>query len=371
MRRVSPLIALALVAGGCGLGTAGTSTSPTTPPPDLVATTVATTPTATVAPTTTTTRAPLPPISVVVAGDTSFTHGLDQRDPLGDIAPVLTEGDLAIVNVETVIAEEEVGAPIEKVYVFKSPPASGGILAGAGVDVAALANNHALDYGPDGVLRTIEILEEAGLATAGTGRGPGAAYAGTRLRVDGWPVAVLSFTRVPCDRPEPGETFIPEIAWACPDYVDATVQAIAGAAARSDLVVVMAHWGVERQACPEPHQEELARAWVDAGADLVVGSHPHVLQGVERIGSAWVLYSTGNFAFPSAREESSYSAVFRFEVAEAGTSLNAIPVRIVDGRPVVAEDSGPGILEDLTERSFGVAFDDQGRAVETDRPGSC
>jgi poly-gamma-glutamate synthesis protein (capsule biosynthesis protein) len=313
----------------------------------------------------------LPPISVVVAGDTSFTHGLDQRDPLSDIAPVLTEGDLAIVNVETVIAEEEVGAPIEKVYVFKSPPASAEILADAGVDVGALANNHALDYGRDGVLRTIEILEEAGLATAGTGRGPGAAYAGTRTRVHGWRVAVLSLTRVPCDRPEPGETFIPEIAWACPADVDATVAAVAGAAARSDLVVVMAHWGVERQACPEPHQRELARAWVDAGADLVVGSHPHVLQGVERFDDAWVLYSTGNFAFPSAREESSYTAVFRFEVAEAGTSLSAIPVRIVDGRPVVAEDSGPGILEDLTERSFGVAFDNQGRAVETDRPGSC
>ncbi len=212
------------------------------------------------APTTTTTRAPLPAVSVVVAGDTSFTHGLDQRDPLGDIAPVLTEGDVTIVNVETVIAEEDVGAPIEKVYVFKSPPASGGILADAGVDVAALANNHALDYGRDGVLRTIEILEDAGLATAGTGPGPGAAYAGTRPRVDGWPVAVLSFTRVPCDRPEPGETFIPEIAWACPADVDATVAAVAGAAARSDLVVVMAHWGVERQACPEPHQRELARS---------------------------------------------------------------------------------------------------------------
>jgi poly-gamma-glutamate synthesis protein (capsule biosynthesis protein) len=290
---------------------------------------------------------------------------------LGDISPVLTEGDLAIVNVETVIAEEDVGAPIEKVFVFKSPPASAEILADAGIDVAALANNHALDYGPDGVLRTIEIVEEAGLATAGSGRGPGAAYAGTRLRVAGWRVAVLSFTRVPCDRPEPGETFIREIAWACPDDVAATVAAVAAAAARSDLVVVMAHWGVERQACPEPHQRDLAGAWVEAGAHLVVGSHPHVLQGVERIDGAWVLYSTGNFAFPSAREESSYSAVFRFEVAEEATGLSAVPVRIVDGRPVVAEDSGPLILDDLTERSFGVAFDDAGRATKTDRPGAC
>ena len=182
---------------------------------------------------------------------------------------------------------------------------------------------------------------------------------------------MLSFTRVPCDRPEPGETFIPEIAWACPEDTPATVAAVARAAARSDLVVVMAHWGIERQACPEPHQVELARAWVDAGADLVVGSHPHVLQGVQRLDEAWVLYSTGNFAFPSARESSSYTAAFRFEVRESDVGLVATPVRIVDGRPVVAEDSRAGILDDLTARSFGQAFDSAGVAHATDRPGAC
>ncbi len=182
---------------------------------------------------------------------------------------------------------------------------------------------------------------------------------------------MLSFTRVPCDRPEPGETFIPEIAWACPDDTPATVTAVRRAAARSDLVVVMAHWGIERLVCPEPHQTELARAWVEAGADLVVGSHPHVLQGVERLDDAWVLYSTGNFAFPSAREESSYTATFRFDVSERDVGLVATPVRIVDGRPVVAEDSRAGILEDITARSFGQAFDADGVAHPTDEPGGC
>ena len=376
MRRASAVIALAIAVAGCGPsaggGTSATSATPVEAPGTVAATAPGAAPTTTsTPPTTTTTRAPLPPISIVVAGDTSFTHGLDQRDPLGDIAPVLADGDLAMVNVETVIAEEGVGSPIEKVYVFKSPPASADILAAAGVDVAALANNHALDYGRKGVLRTIELLEGAGLATAGTGPDPDAAYAGTRLRARGWRVAVLSFTRIPCDRPEPGETFIPEIAWACPDDVPTSVEAVAAAAERSDLLVVMAHWGIERQACPEPHQRELAGAWVDAGADLVVGSHPHVLQGVERIGDAWVLYSTGNFAFPSAREESSYTAAFRFEVTEDGTTLGALPVRIVDGRPVVADDSRAGILDDLTARSFGIAFDEVGRAMETDHQGAC
>ena len=122
---------------------------------------------------------------------------------------------------------------------------------------------------------------------------------------------------------------------------------------------------------PEPHQTELARAWVEAGADLVVGSPPHVLQGVERLDDASVLYSTGNFAFPSAREESSYTATFRFDVSERDVGLVATPVRIVDGRPVVAEDSRAGILEDLTARSFGQAFGADGVAHPTDEPGGC
>jgi len=184
-------------------------------------------------------------------------------------------------------------------------------------------------------------------------------------------VAVLSFTRVPCDRPEPGETFIPEIAWACPQFAGATVDAVATAADGADLVVVMAHWGIERQACPDSHQRDLASTWIEAGADMVVGSHPHVLQGVQRIDDAWVLYSTGNFAFPSAREASSYTAVFRFDVTESGTTLTAIPVRIVDGRSVLAEGSRTEILDDLTTRSFGIAFDRNGVASPTNQPGGC
>ena len=371
------LIVLVLALAGCSREVAGSPSTPPGPPSTAAATapaeriTTAAPETNTTAAPTTTTRAQLPPISIVVAGDTSFTHGLDQRDPLGDIATVLADGDLTIVNLETTVAETEVGAPVDKVYTFKSPPITAQILAAAGVDMAALANNHALDYGTEAVLRTIEILEQAGLAAAGTGPDPATAYAGTRLRVHGWRVAVLSFTRVPCDRPEPGETFIPEIAWACPQFAGATVDAVATAADGADLVVVMAHWGIERQACPDSHQRDLASTWIEAGADMVVGSHPHVLQGVQRIDDAWVLYSTGNFAFPSAREASSYTAVFRFDVTESGTTLTATPVRIVDGRPVVAEASQQGILDDLTTRSFGIAFDPDGLASPTSQPGAC
>jgi poly-gamma-glutamate synthesis protein (capsule biosynthesis protein) len=304
------------------------------------------------------------------AGDTSFTHGLADRDPLGDVVEELSAADLTIVNLETTVAEANVGRAIEKTFTFKSPPKTAGILADAGVDVAALANNHALDYGPDAVIRTIEILNEGGVVTAGTGPDPETAYAGIRLDVRGWDVAVLSFSRVPCDSPEPGESYIDEVAWACPQFEQATIDAVA-AATDADLVVVMVHWGIQSRACAAAHQHDLAARWVAAGADVVVGSHPHVLQGVEVIDGAWVIHSTGNFAFPSAREQSSYSALFTLTVAPQASELAVLPVRIRSGRPVVATSSRAGILNLLTDRSFGFAFDEDGIAGATGEPGRC
>lgn len=341
--------------------------SPASTAPASTTTSTTTTSTTT---TTTTTTTTLPPITIGFAGDTSFTHGLHGRDPLGDIAAALEKPDVMIVNLETTVAEPDVGRAIQKRFTFKSPPVSGQLLFDAGVDVAALANNHALDFGPEAVARTIEILEAAGVATVGTGPDRNEAYSALRLEVEGWDLAILSFSRVPCDSPEPGESYIEEVAWACSDFEKLTLDAVA-AAANADFTIVMVHWGIQRNKCPADHQFDLAAKWVGAGADAVIGSHPHVLQGVERIEGAWVVHSTGNFAFPSARNESSYSAIFTMTITGDGEELAATPIRIQQGRPVVAQASRAGILEDLTRRSFGYTFDESGAVVATPETGNC
>lgn len=339
--------------------------------PSNVPSTSTSTATTTIAPNTSApSPAPLPPIRLGFAGDTSFTHGLHARDPLGDITDHLSGPNLMIVNLETTVAEPEVGRAIEKRFTFKSPPSSAELLAESGVDVAALANNHALDYGPDAVIRTIEILDAANVASAGTGATSEIAYKGIRVDVEGWDVAVLSFSRVPCDSPEPGETYIDEVAWACPQFEELTTDAVA-AAEDADFTIVMVHWGVQRQECPADHQHDLARKWIEAGADAIVGSHPHVLQGVARVDGAWVIHSTGNFAFPSARNASSYSAIFYLTITPGSSRLEAMPVRIVDGRPTAAISSRQGILDDLTTRSFGYTFGPDGVAVASPGTGSC
>jgi poly-gamma-glutamate capsule biosynthesis protein CapA/YwtB (metallophosphatase superfamily) len=339
-----------------------TISQPPTSPTSAVTTTTTTS--------TTTTTTTLPPITLGFAGDTSFTHGLDGRDPLGGIAEELSKPDVMIVNLETTVAEGGVGKAIAKRFTFKSPPVTGKILFDAGVDVAALANNHALDYGPEAVIRTIEILREAGVATAGTGSTLAEAYTALRLKVAGWDLAILSFSRVPCDSPEPGESYIDEVAWACPQFVDLTLAAVE-AASDADFTIVMIHWGIQRDLCPAAHQRDLSTAWIEAGADAVIGSHPHVLQGVEKIGGAWVVHSTGNFAFPSARNESSYSSIFKMTITSQDERLEVFPVRIESGRPVPAGASRDGILKMLTDRSIGYTFDESGEAIPTPGTGNC
>ena len=108
-----------------------------------------------------------------------------------------------------------------------------------------------------------------------------------------------------------------------------------------------------------------------AGADAVIGSHPHILQGVEQIDGRWVVHSTGNFAFPSARNDSSYSAIFLMTVTMDDVTLEAQPIRIVRGRPVPADSSRAGILDDLTDLSFGYDFTDAGTAIASQETGRC
>jgi poly-gamma-glutamate synthesis protein (capsule biosynthesis protein) len=306
------------------------------------------------------------------AGDTSFTHGLASYDPLGEVEEFLTAPDLMLVNLETTIAEAGVGTAYAKKYTFRSPPESTELLVAAGIDGVGLANNHMLDFGQAALRRTLELLDQTGVKRAGAGADKSEAYAPMVFEAAGRKVAVLSVSRVLSQPSWAADTQRPGIASAYDDWIPETKKAIEEAAQEADFVVVMVHWGIELNYCPEQHQRDIAGSWVEAGADLIVGSHPHVLQGVELIDEAWVLYSTGNFAFPSARGLSDDSAVFEIAVAQDGTTLTARPVHIIGGRPHPAtEQQAAEILEVLSEHSFGWKFDEAGVAIPTDQPSNC
>lgn len=313
--------------------------------------------------------APPAPMVLGFAGDVALLGG--SRHALAAVAPWMQDATQTWVNLETVVAEQRVGVAQDKAFVFRSPPETVAVLRAAGVDGVALANNHSLDYGPAALARTMALVDEGGLQRAGAGLTTEAAYAPARSVVAGRRVAVLSVCRMNQDYPWAPRDGRAGIASARPAWEAQSVAAVAAARRDSDVVVVMVHWGTEITPCPTPEQRRLARRWVAAGASAVVGSHPHVLQGVERVGEAWVLYSTGNFAFPTGSGETSRSAFFELGF---GRSLT------LRARPVVIEDAAPGppsqrvrreVLGLLSRRSHDLAFDADGNATASHDRSEC
>ncbi|MBD3919581.1 CapA family protein [Paenibacillus sp. PR3] len=219
-------------------------------------------------------------------------QGLDY--PFSGALEYLTSPDLTAGNLENPITTR--GIPAEnKQYVFKGSPDLLPPLKEAGFDIVSLANNHTLDQGTEGLLDTIKHLKEAGIANVGGGNDDTEAFAPVVLEKNGIKVAYLSVSRVVPDGIWKADKNHPGVAEAYDSR--RAVAAIAKAKEEADLVVIMVHWGVERADKPVEHQTTLARQFIDAGADLVIGSHPHVMQGFEQYKGKWIAYSLGNFIF--------------------------------------------------------------------------
>ena len=214
-------------------------------------------------------------------------------DPFQFIEPALGSADIAVVNAEMAISDR--GAPLDKEYVFRAPPPAAERMAAAGIDVANLANNHAMDFGPDALVHTVELLEAAGVVALGAGANDFEAY---RYRVldtaGGVRVAFVGVSMI-VPRGFPAGRNSAGIASARPPQL--VLDSVWGAAGAADVVVAVVHWGVERATCPNAAQREFARALLDAGATAVIGHHTHVLQPVEFIDGKLVAYSLGNFAW--------------------------------------------------------------------------
>jgi poly-gamma-glutamate synthesis protein (capsule biosynthesis protein) len=293
---------------------------------------------------TTTTRDPVlgsgQPVTIAFAGDTFFDGPIEARlatDPasvLAPVAPVLSAADLAVVNMETAIGFG--GAAQPKTYTFQAPPVALEAYRIAGVDVVSGANNHGMDYGPESFQETLRAEAELAFPIVGIGQNEAEAYAPFVAEVRGQRIAVLAANQVfddhLVDRWSAGPTQ-PGLASAL--RVDRLVQAVAEARAAADTVVVYLHWGIERVQCPSDDQRALARALVDAGADVVVGSHAHQLLGGGRLDDAVVNYGLGNFAFSSRVPTDRETGVFVVTVTgQRVDGYDWVPARMVDRQPV-------------------------------------
>jgi poly-gamma-glutamate synthesis protein (capsule biosynthesis protein) len=239
------------------------------------------------------------PLRLIFAGDVMLDDGPGKTiaaggDPLAPFAQLLADADYRIANLECPIATG--GQPIaNKIFTFRAEPRVLPVLQGR-FDALALSNNHAGDYGQQAFLETIRHLADGGIASFGGGRNLTAAHAPLWIARNGLRIAVLGYDEFKPRSFEAGADW-PGVAWSEDSEVLADIQA--ARAAGADLVIPFMHWGWERESQPTERQRRLARLMIDAGADLVVGGHPHITQGAEYYRGKLIVYSLGNFVFDS------------------------------------------------------------------------
>ena len=254
-------------------------------------------------------------VTLGFVGDVGFAAGYATirvyREKGSDIHNSMDEGvlgtmqsmDIMMANNEFPYSDRGTPTP-DKTYTFRADPKDVHIMKDMGVDIVGLANNHAYDYGPDALIDTIDILNDAKLPFVGAGKNIDEAMRPAYFHVNGHVISIVAATQIErlgnpdtkeatADSPGVLRTLDPAKA----------VKAIEEAAANSDFTVMFVHWGTESTDLVEQSQRDLAKSYVDAGADLIIGAHPHVLQGIDYIDNVPVFYSLGNFWFNSKTQD--------------------------------------------------------------------
>jgi poly-gamma-glutamate synthesis protein (capsule biosynthesis protein) len=287
------------------------------------------------------------PVTLAFGGDVHFEGALrgkllaDPAAALAPIAPTLSAADVAVLNLETAITEG--GAPVPKKYNFRTPAVALDAMRAAGVDAVSLANNHGLDFGTVGLTDSLAAAAEKQFPVLGIGNNWDEAFTPYRVDVRGQRITIFAATDVidsPYETTWDATETDPGMASTKLDGLERMAANVALARTDSDTVVVFLHWGVERENCPSDRQREVAQVLTDAGADIVVGSHAHHLQGGGRFNTAFVDYGLGNFVFYNEQGEYGRSGVL--VVTATGRDVDAyqwVPARITGG---VATPIPPG-----------------------------
>jgi poly-gamma-glutamate synthesis protein (capsule biosynthesis protein) len=289
-------------------------------------------------------------IRMMVVGDMHLGWEVGRRivrhgfDPFGNVEGYFDQADVVMGNLECVISTSNDAWPNKTIH-LRAPIAAASSLAGAGFDIVNVANNHALDFGVSGFKDTLARLGERHISHVGGGADYDAAHAPLIIERNGLRVAILGYVL-----PFFGLTHFNTKMWAArddrpglaigkPDIVAADV---AAARRQADVVVVTFHGGVENHVRPSRQVRRFTKAAIDAGAALVVGHHPHVLQGYHAGDRSLIAYSLGNFVFSRFTGRANDSAILDVTLSADGVeSFDWIPVLIKNGvpRPATGSDA--------------------------------
>ena len=263
---------------------------------------------------------------IMLAGQASrtlATRGFDH--PFSGTVAELRKGDILVGNLEAPLTRGGTEFTGKK-FRFRTRPEAAAALSRAGFSVLTLANNHIMDFGAEGLAETLSSLDRVKILHAGAGATLAEARHEALITARGMRVAFLAYSLT-----YPAEFYAgavhPGAAQGIAGRVRDDIRRVRGSA---EYVVVSFHWGAELEGMPKPYQRQAAHAAVDAGADLVLGHHPHVLQGIERYRGKSIFYSLGNFAFGSMSRSADRSMIARITLGERGQSVELLPLNVLN-----------------------------------------
>ncbi|MCI8326913.1 MAG: CapA family protein [Lachnospiraceae bacterium] len=307
-------------------------------------------------------------VSLIFTGDVFLSnyvlHNYERAGITGVLDAALLEElrgvDLTVINEEFPFSVRGEQAK-DKQFTFRVDPSYVKIFQEMGVDMVTLANNHVLDYGDDALMDTLETLEQAEILYAGAGEQREQAMQLQVKEVNGVRIGMLAASRV-----------IPEVSWNIENHQPGVfctydpsllLEKVRAAKNSCDYLFVYIHWGVERNTEPEEYQKNLARQYIDAGADAIIGSHPHVLQGIEFYQGNPIFYSLGNFIFNQNIER---TMAVKLEIDKKGnTQVCLFPATAIDGKTNLLEREKREVFyQGLEEISFGIQIDENGVVTE-------
>ena len=271
---------------------------------------------------------------------------------------IVANADIAVANLEAPATNHE-EVFMEKEFVIKTRPEAIDAIKAAGFDVVTLANNHIMDYGAIGLKDTIELLDKAKIRYTGAGNDLKHARRPAIVNVKGKKIAFLAYSKV-----FPEEFYAAnESSGTAPGFIEYVRDDIKNIKKSADIIIVSIHWSEELLKYPKEYQVKLAHFAIDSGASLVIGHHPHVIQGIEKYKDGLILYSLGNFIFGSYSKFGAEGMIVVVQFMNNQiSSAEIIPLNVINEevlfqpRPLTDERAS-AVIQDIQEISNGLQQD--------------
>ena len=252
---------------------------------------------------------------------------------LKEIGKYLAKQDIVLCNLEGPLSYR--GEMLKKKYVFRGDPSLIDMLQEFGINVFSLANNHIMDYGKLALMDTINLIKSAELYPVGAGENQVEALTPVIIEKKGLLIAFFASLGFPLSR----EEICSDAAGPCQVRLDDLISLIQEIRDQVNLIIVSFHWGFEYSSLPHTHQIEDAHQLIDAGADLIIGHHPHVIQAIEKYHGKYILYSLGNFLFDQHDDEGKDSFLFSCILGKEGLiDPHIVPIEIVHYQTRIASE---------------------------------